>query len=166
MGQSRTENILENMLGASNPLGEPQSREEALLMQLLDKISVIDKAIIWQGVTTTEITDGASTNPVTIDGSPYTAKSGDMVTYDSTEFVFNGTVWQEFGAASTIFTETLAAGDTTITIISSQIAIGSTVDIYTDVYGLEPTNVAVTAGQIVLTFDAQAVDIHVKVKVI
>lgn len=166
MGQSRTENILENMLGASNPLGEPQSREEALLMQILDKISVIDKAIIWQGVTTTEITDGASTNPVTIDGSPYTAKSGDMVTYDSTEFVFNGTVWQEFGAASTIFTETLAAGDTTITIISSQIAIGSTIDIYTDVYGLEPTNVAVTAGQIVLTFDAQAVDIHVKVKVI
>lgn len=30
MGQSRNENILENMLGASNPLGEPQSREEAL----------------------------------------------------------------------------------------------------------------------------------------
>lgn len=166
MGQSRNENILENMLGASNPLGEPRSREEALLMQLLDKISVIDKAIIWQGVTTTEITDGASTNPVTIDGTSYTAKSGDMVTYNSTEFVFNGTVWQEFGAASTIFTETLAAGDTTITIISSQIAIGSMVDIYTDVYGLEPTNVAVTAGQIVLTFDAQGVDIHVKVKVI
>ena len=166
MGQSRTENILENMLGASNPLGEPQSREEALLMQLYNKISVIDKAIIWQGVTTTEITDGASTNPVTIDGSSYTAKSGDMVTYNSTEFVFNGTAWQEFGAASTIFTETLSAGDTTITIISSQIAVGSMVDIYTDVYGLEPTNVAVTAGQIVLTFDAQGVDIHVKVKVI
>ena len=166
MGQSRNENILENMLGASNPLGEPQSREEALLMQLLDKISVIDKAIIWQGVTTTEINDGASTNPVTIDGAPYTAKSGDMVTYDSTEFVFNGTVWQEFGAASTIFTETLTAGDTTITITNSQIAIGSMVYICTDVYGLEPTNVAVTAGQIVLTFDAQGVDIHVKVKVI
>ena len=166
MGQSRNENILENMLGASNPLGEPQSREEALLMQLLDKISLIDKAIIWRGVTTTEITDGSSTNPVVIDGSSYTAKSGDMVTYNSTEFVFNGTVWQEFGAASTIFTETLTAGDTTITITDSQIAVGSMVDIYTDVYGLEPTNVSVTAGQIVLTFDAQGVDIHVKVKVI
>lgn len=166
MGQSRNEDILENMLGASNPLGEPQSREEALLMQLLDKIGLIDKAIIWRGVTTTEITDGSSTNPVVIDGSSYTAKSGDMVTYNSTEFVFNGTVWQEFGAASTIFTETLTAGDTTITITNSQIAVGSMVDIYTDVYGLEPTNVAVTAGQIVLTFDAQGVDIHVKVKVI
>ena len=166
MGQSRNENILENMLGASNPLGEPQSREEALLMQLLDKISVMDKAILWQGVTTTEITDGASTNPVIINGESYTAKSGDMVTYNSTEFVFNGTVWQEFGAASTIFTETLAAGDTTITITDSNIAIGSMVDIYPDIYGLEPINVAVTAGQIVLTFDAQGVDVHMKVKVI
>lgn len=166
MGQSRNEDILENMLGASNPLGEPQSREEALLMQLLDKISVIDKAIIWRGVTTTEITDGASTNPVTIDGSPYTAKSGDMVTYNLTEFVFNGTVWQEFGAASTVFTETLTAGETTVTITDSAIAIGSMIEIYPDVYGLEPTNVAVTAGQIVLTYDEQGVDIHIKVKVI
>lgn len=31
MGQSRNENILENMLGASNPLSEPQSREEKRL---------------------------------------------------------------------------------------------------------------------------------------
>ena len=30
------------MLGASNPLGEPQSREEALLMQLLEKIKPED----------------------------------------------------------------------------------------------------------------------------
>ena len=166
MGQSRNEDILENMLGASNPLGEPQSREEALLMQLLEKISVIDKAIIWRGVTTTEITDGATTNPVTIDGDPYTAKTGDMVTYQSTEFVFNGTTWQEYGAASTIFTATLTAGETTVTITDSQIAIGATIEIYPDVYGLEPTNVAVTAGQIVLTYDAQGVDIHIKVKVI
>ena len=37
MGQSRNENILENMLGAQNPLGEPQSRIEDLLMQILEK---------------------------------------------------------------------------------------------------------------------------------
>lgn len=36
MGQSRTEDILENMLGASNPLPEPQSREESLLQQILE----------------------------------------------------------------------------------------------------------------------------------
>lgn len=37
MGQSRNEDILENILGAQNPLGEPQSREEALLMQILEQ---------------------------------------------------------------------------------------------------------------------------------
>ena len=37
MGQSRNENILENMLGAQNELGEPQSRIEDLLMQILDQ---------------------------------------------------------------------------------------------------------------------------------
>lgn len=36
MGKSRTEDILENMLGASNPLPEPQSREESLLQQILE----------------------------------------------------------------------------------------------------------------------------------
>lgn len=36
MGQSRSEDILENILGAENPLGEPQSREEQLLMAILN----------------------------------------------------------------------------------------------------------------------------------
>lgn len=39
MGQSRTEDILENMLGADNELQPPQSRVERLLMQLKDAIS-------------------------------------------------------------------------------------------------------------------------------
>ena len=37
MGQSRTENILENILGGSNPLPAAQSREEALLKQILEQ---------------------------------------------------------------------------------------------------------------------------------
>lgn len=37
MGKSRNEDILENMLGAHNELGEPKSRIEALLMQLLEQ---------------------------------------------------------------------------------------------------------------------------------
>ena len=35
--QSRNEAILQNILGANNVLGEPQSRIEALLMQILDQ---------------------------------------------------------------------------------------------------------------------------------
>lgn len=99
MGQSRSEKILENMLGATNILEPAQSREEKLLMQLLEKLNV--KVIIWRGVTTTELTDGSTTNPVTIDGSPYTASIGDMVGYGTIEYVFNGTAWQQFGDVNT-----------------------------------------------------------------
>lgn len=164
MGQSRNENILENILGASNPLGEPQSREEALLMQLLEKLDVT--VLKWLGVTSTELSDGATTNPITINSEEVTATTGDTVTYGAVEFVYNGTAWQEFGDLSNVFPATLTAGETTVTITDSAIAIGSMIEIYPDVYGLEPTNVAVTAGQIVLTYDEQGVDIHIKVKVI
>lgn len=118
MGQSRTENILENMLGASNPLGTPQSREEALLMQLLDKLDVT--VLKWAGITTTALTDGATTNPITVDGESYTAVAGDTVSYESKEFIFSGTIWQEFGDLSGILriigstydsTSTYAVGD-------------------------------------------------------
>lgn len=37
MGQSRTEDILENMLGASNVLQPPQSRNEVLLRAIYDQ---------------------------------------------------------------------------------------------------------------------------------
>ena len=40
--QSRNEAILQNMLGASNELGEPQSRIEYLLMELLDAWQNLD----------------------------------------------------------------------------------------------------------------------------
>jgi len=37
MGQSREEDILENILGGENPLSEPQSRNEQILMAILNK---------------------------------------------------------------------------------------------------------------------------------
>ena len=167
MGQSRNENILENMLGASNPLGAPQSREEALLMQLLEKLNVT--VLKWLGVTTTELEDGSTTNPITVGGKSVTAATGDVVSYELAEFVFNGTSWQKLGDVGdpgTVLSGTLTAGQTSLTITDDAIETTSLIDIYTDVYGLEPTNVAVTTGQMVLTFNAQGVDISVKVKVI
>lgn len=49
------------------------------------------------GTTTTVITDGATTNPITVDGESYTAVKGDIVIYDGTEFIFDGSAWQSFG---------------------------------------------------------------------
>lgn len=51
----------------------------------------------WLGVTTTELVDGASTNPITIGGESVTAENGNIVSYGDKEFIFNGSVWQEFG---------------------------------------------------------------------
>lgn len=56
----------------------------------------------WLGITSTELTDGATTNPITINGQQITATSGNIVgVVDSdSEFIFNGTAWQEFGNLS------------------------------------------------------------------
>lgn len=50
-----------------------------------------------KGATTTALTDGATTNPITINGSSYTAQNQDAVFYGNKEFVFDGTNWHEFG---------------------------------------------------------------------
>lgn len=51
----------------------------------------------YKGTTTTPISNGSTTNPITIDGESYTAVFGDVVVYGYTEFVFDGTTWSEFG---------------------------------------------------------------------
>lgn len=74
--------------------------------------TTLSSAIMFQGVTTTPLTDG-STNPnITIDGESYTAHRGDEVIYGGKEFLWTGTKWQQLGdeeswAAKTI---TISAG--------------------------------------------------------
>jgi hypothetical protein len=52
------------------------------------------------GTTTTELYDGSTANPITIDGVSVTAKRNDIAFYDSGEFMFNGTTWSKFGDLS------------------------------------------------------------------
>lgn len=56
----------------------------------------------YLGVTSTALTDGATTNPVTINGEAVTAKKGNIVNYGAKEFIFNGSAWQEFGDMSAV----------------------------------------------------------------
>ena len=65
-------------------------------------IEALEGATKWLGVTTTALTDGAETNPIIIDSESVTAENGNIVTYGSKEFIFNGTVWQEFGDLSAL----------------------------------------------------------------
>lgn len=62
-------------------------------------------------------------------------------------------------------TGTLTTGSTSITLSDASITTTSTIDIYTDVFGIQPTNAVVATGSITLTFLAQASDIIVKVRV-
>lgn len=66
------------------------------------RISALESYTDYLGVTTTKLTDGASTNPIVINGEDVTAKKGNIVNYGSKEFIFNGTVWQEFGDLSAL----------------------------------------------------------------
>ena len=69
------------------------------------------------------------------------------------------------GASYTDVMGTLVAGQTSITLQDSSILTTSTIDIYTDAFGVNPTAVVVSAGSVTLTFQAQSTDIGVKVGV-
>ena len=73
----------------------------------IDEISeLIQGGVHYLGKTTTELSDGATTNPITVGGKSVTAKQGDMVSFESTpqdlEFIFNGTTWYEFGSTGSL----------------------------------------------------------------
>ena len=69
------------------------------------------------------------------------------------------------GASYTDVTGTLTAGQTSITLQDASILTTSTIDIYTDAFGVNPTGVTVAAGSVTLTFEAQATNVAVKVRV-
>lgn len=68
-----------------------------------DKIEELSKYTKYVGVSITPITDGGSENPtIKIDGQDVVIPtsdlhSGDIITYGSKEFIWNGASWQEFG---------------------------------------------------------------------
>ena len=84
------------------------------------------------------------------------ATSGDLLTY-------TGTTWTN-EKLYTDYIETLTSGNTTITILNASITGDETIDVYTDVFGVNPTNIVATSGSIVLTFPVQASNVSVKVR--
>lgn len=62
-----------------------------------ERIAELGNAIYWIGVTTTTITDGATTNPITVNGAQVTAKTGGMVQFNNEEFIWSGSAWQSVG---------------------------------------------------------------------
>lgn len=49
------------------------------------------------GITTSNVEDKATINPVTVDGKNHTASAGDVVIKDEKEFIWDGAKWKELG---------------------------------------------------------------------
>lgn len=64
--------------------------------------------------------------------------------------------------APTILTSTLSAGSTSLTFSNAAITTTAMYDVYADKYGLTPTDITITTGQAVLTFEAQSSNVSVK----
>lgn len=67
------------------------------------RIAALESYSDFLGVTTTQLVDGVTTSPViTINGDSVTAEKGNIAIYGSGEFIYDGTVWKEFGDLSAL----------------------------------------------------------------
>ena len=64
--------------------------------------------------------------------------------------------------ASTVLTSTLSSGSTSVTFSNAAITTTAMYDVYADKYGLTPTDITITTGQAVLTFEAQSANVSIK----
>ena len=100
------------------PNGDLAYIKDALARQTIANIKeAIDGGTHFLGVTTTALTDGATTSPITINGESVTPSKGDFVIVakggDSEpyiEFIWTGTQWTELGSTGSL--KALAYKDT------------------------------------------------------
>lgn len=112
--------------GNSYDIKDAKARDD-----IADLKSSLTGAMHYEGITTTALTDGSTTNPITIDGKSVTVVAGAVAIYGEKEFVFNGTKWQEFGSTGSLkalafkdsasgkFTPAGSVGTPTITVTPS-----------------------------------------------
>lgn len=64
--------------------------------------SIVSQSTRWVGVTTTALSDGSSATTIIIGGESHNVLEGDIASYNNMEFIFNGTIWQEFGSTGSL----------------------------------------------------------------
>lgn len=76
-----------------------ESKEVAITRDSLGLAKVME----YIGKTTTTLSDGATTNPITIDSKSVTVTKGNVVidSSDSREYIWNGSKWEKFGEDAT-----------------------------------------------------------------
>ena len=83
--------------GTTYDLKDAKAREDIAAIE-----QAIAGGVTFMGETTTALTDGATTNPIVINGSSVTALKGYLVVSGSKEYVFDGTKWIELGDLSAL----------------------------------------------------------------
>ena len=78
--------------GSEYNIADSQARQDIANIQ-----AAIAGGVHFIGTTTSNISDGSTTNPIVISGSNVTAKKGDLVVHGDKEFVWDGSKWLEFG---------------------------------------------------------------------
>lgn len=98
------------------------------------------------------------------------SKQPKICVQDSSGWIYSRTpeqILSDIGGAAkpTVVTGTLSAGSTSLTLSNSAITTDSVIDIYTSVYGVNPTAISVSAGSITLTFNAQSSAVNIRIEV-
>lgn len=109
--------------------------------------SIISQGTRWVGVTTTAISDGSTTSTIKIGGVDHPAEEGDICSYNNMEFIWNGTMWQEFGSTGSL--KALAFKDTasgTVAVPKTYTFTGTAANV--SVSGTTAGSVSVTKGPV------------------
>ncbi len=77
-------------------------------------------------------------------------------------------IYNELSAKASIgidLTSTLKAGEISVSFTNDAITDDSAINVYTDTFGINPTNMSVSGTTLTITFGAQDTDVRVKVRV-
>jgi len=96
-------------------------------------------------------------------GTSVTANPSGSATDTLNKLQVGSTIYSIPSGGGLIVSGTLAAGATSITLSDAGITTSAMVDIYTDEYGVNPTDAVVTNGSITLTFAARQTALNIKV---
>lgn len=80
------------------PSGSTYDIKDAEARRQIEELrNAISGGVRYIGETTSELTDGATTKPIIVNGASYEQLKGDIVQYNNTEFIWDGDKWIEFG---------------------------------------------------------------------
>lgn len=134
------------------------------------QITALSNYAAFLGVTSTALVDGAATSPIVINGENVVPVTGNVVTFGSREFIYNGTTWQEFGDlsglgalayktnAEALYTPVGTVSTPSVTPVTSSTVVNSITDVGTlPTFTISGETLTITAGTLPIKGEATSV---------